>query len=124
MPQLPIQLNASTAAAGQWATTYGLLNDDNTIMSIAGKTFEFVIRPNVADATEPALVAVSSTGATAQGNITVNVAAGTVQVVLNPAATTILGDGARPYALWMDPGGFDATPLVAGTFFTKLIAAA
>jgi hypothetical protein len=124
MPALPIQVNAIAAAGGEWDTTYALENDDGTVMNITGKSFEFVIRPTVTDATEPALVSVSSVSASAQGFMTVNVAAGTVLVVLNPAATSLLGQGARPYTLWMDPGLTDATPLVAGTFFSNLVAVA
>lgn len=124
MPALSNQLQANTAAGSQWVQSYVLQNDDGTAMNITGKVFEFVIRPNVSDTAEPAMVAVNSTAATAQGYITVTMATSTVQVVLSPTATTLLGQGARPYTLWMDNGQSDATALVVGTFFSTQIAAA
>lgn len=124
MPALPNQVQATAASGSQWVETYVLQNDDGTLMNITGKTFEFVIRPNASDHTVPALVAVNSTSSTAQGYITVTTASSTVQVVLSPTVTTLLGQGARPYTLWMDPGLPDATALVAGMFFSNLVAAA
>lgn len=124
MPVLPNQVQANAAAGGQWVQTYTLENDDGTPMNINGKTFEFVVRPSVTDTAEPAKVAVNSTAATAQGYITVTANTSTVQVVLSPTATALLGKSASPYTLWMDPGLPDATALVVGTFFTSLVAAA
>lgn len=124
MPALPNQLQANAAAGSQWVQTYTLQNDDGTAMNISGKVFEFVIRPTVSDTTEPAMVAVNSTAATGQGYITVTAATSTLQVVLSPTATALLGQGARPYTLWMDNGLTDATALVVGTFFSNLVAAA
>lgn len=124
MPALPNQLQVNAAAGSQWVTTYQLQNDDGTLMAISGKTFEFVIRPNPSDTAEPAMVAVNSTASTAQGYITVTTATSTVQVVLSPTATALLGQGARPYTLWMDPGLPDATALVDGICFSNLVAAA
>ncbi|WP_157536205.1 hypothetical protein [Kitasatospora mediocidica] len=124
MPTLPNQLNTTSAAGSQWATTYTLQNDDGTLMNIVGKSFEFVVRPSTTDVAEPALVAVNSTTATAQGYITVTPSTSTVQVVLSPTATALLGQSAYPYSLWMDPGLTDATDLVVGTFFSSLVAAA
>ncbi|MER6350657.1 hypothetical protein ABT186_02075 [Streptomyces sp. NPDC001634] len=124
MPALPNQVQANAAAGSQWVQTYTLQNDDGTLMAITGKTFEFVIRPNTSDKTQPALVAVKSTGATAQGYITVTTGTSQVQVVLSPTATALLGQSAYPYSLWMDPGLPDATDLVVGLFFCQLVAAA
>lgn len=124
MPVLPNQVQANAAAGGQWTETYTLQNNDGTLMNLTGKSFEFVVRPSVTDTTEPAKVAVNSTAANAQGYITVTANTSTVQVVLSPTATALLGKSAYPYALWMDPGLPDATPVVAGTFFTSLVAAA
>jgi hypothetical protein len=104
--------------------SYTLQNDDGSAMNLAGKTFEFVVRPNTLDHTAPAMVTVNSTAATAQGYITVTTLTATVQVVLSPTATTLLGQSANPYTLWMDPGLPDATALVAGLFFCQLVAAA
>lgn len=122
---LPNQVNAQAASGSQWSVTYTLTNDDGSVMAITGKTFEFVVRPSVTDTTEPAEVSVNSTAANAQGSMTVNTAAGTVQVVLNPAATQLLAtSGGGPYSLWMDPGLPDATCLVTGTFYVQQVPAA
>lgn len=123
MPDLPLRWRTATVAGAQWAATFTLRNDDGTHMDISGKTFEFVIRPNAADATVPPLVKVTST-ATAQGYLTVDTVSATVQVVLTPAATTLLATGCRPFALWMDPGQADQTCLVEGPFYSRLVTAA
>lgn len=123
MPALPVQVQANAASGSQWVETYTLQNDDGTLMTITGKTFEFSIRPTVNDTSPSPLVKVVSTGATAQGYITVNTTASTVQVVLSPTATTLLGQGARPYMLWMDPGLSDQLAVVEGTFYSHLVAA-
>jgi hypothetical protein len=124
VPALPNRLNTTSAAGSQWAWSYQLQNDDTTLMNITGKSFEFVIRPTVADVTEPALIAVNSTASNAQGYITVTPSTSTVLVVLSPTATALIGANSYPYALWMDPGLPDATNLVGGTFFSSLVAAA
>jgi hypothetical protein len=46
-----------------------------------------------------------------------------VQVVLTPDATSLLGMGARPYALWSNPGTTTATTWCDGTFNTQLVPA-
>lgn len=122
MPTLPNQFNAQAVAGSVWDTNYQLQNDDGTPMSITGKSFEFVIRQAVTDTGSP-LVSVNSGGPTSMGSITVDTAASSVLVSLTPAATTLLGQGARPYALWMDPGLTTATDLVIGTFNSALAAA-
>ena len=124
MPGLPNQAQINIAAGSQWVQTYALTNDDGTPMDLAGATFELVIRPNASNASEPAMVAVNSTAATAQGYMTVDLDASTVQVVLSPTATALLGQSASAYALWLDQGQADATALVVGTAFSTLIAAA
>ncbi len=121
---LPNQLQINLAAGSQWTQGYQLQNDDGTPMDISGFTFEMVIRPSASDHTEAALVAVNSTTSNAQGSITVDVDTATLLVVLSPTATTLLGQGANVYALWMDPGDSDATALVVGICFSQLIAAA
>ncbi|MEU8839935.1 hypothetical protein AB0D97_12510 [Streptomyces roseus] len=123
MPDLPLRWRTATVAGAQWAATFTLLDDDGTPMDISGKTFEFVIRPNAADATMPPLVEVTAT-ATAQGYLTVDTLTATIQVVLTPAATTLLGTGCRPFALWMDPGQAAQTCLVEGPFYSRLVSAA
>lgn len=123
MANLPNQWNASAAAGSQWAQAFQLQNDDGTPVNTVGWTWEFVIRPTVSDVTSPALVQVTTT-ASSQGYITVNTATATVMVVLSPAATTALGKGARPYALWSNPGTTQATAWVDGVFNSQLVAAA
>lgn len=109
------QANFSTPSGSQWAQTFTISGVDLT-----GLTWEFVIRPTATDTAQPPLVKVTTT-VSAQGQITVNTAAGTVQVVLTPAATSLLGKGARPYALWSNPGTTSATTWCDGTFNTQLV---
>lgn len=125
MPAALPQPHAITAPAGaQWVESYQLLDDNGALAAITGKTFQFAIRPSTADTTQPAMVAVNSTAANGQGYITVTVATSTLQVVLSPSATLLLGAGARPYALWMDNGQPDAEVWLDGIFTTYLVAAA
>lgn len=118
MGNLPTQANFATAAGSSWAQTFQMTGVD-----ISGLDWEFVIRPTVTDSAQPPLVKVTTT-VSAQGQITVDVGASTVQVVLTPAATTLLGRGARPYALWSQPGTSQAVAWVDGSFNTQLVAAA
>jgi hypothetical protein len=114
---LPNQVNFATAAGSQWAQTFQFTGVD-----ITGLAWEFVIRPTVTDIAQPALIEVTTT-ATAQGQITVDTAAGTVQVVLTPAATSVLLKGARPYTLWSNPGTTSATAWCEGVFNSTLVSA-
>lgn len=114
MSSLPNQVNFSTAAGSQWAQTFSMPTID-----ITGLAWEFVIRPTATDVTVPPLVKVTAT-VSSQGQITVDTVARTVQVVLTPAATSLLGKGARPYALWSNPGTTSATTWCAGVFNTVL----
>lgn len=123
MPQLPNQVSFSSAAGSLWQQTFTLTDAAGAAINLTGLTWEFVIRPNVTDATVPALVSVTTT-ATAQGQITVVPLTGTVTVTLTPAATAILGQGARPHALWSNPGTSTATCWCEGRFNTALVAAA
>lgn len=123
MTSLPNQWNASSPAGSQWAQAFQLVNDDGTPVNVTGWTWEFVIRPNVADTASPALVQVTTT-VSAQGYITVDTATATVMVVLNPAATAPLGKNSRPFTLWSNPGTTTATAWVEGRFNTQIIAAA
>ncbi|MFK0222222.1 hypothetical protein ACIQWN_29030 [Streptomyces vinaceus] len=120
MPDLPLRWRTATVAGTQWAATFTLLDDDGTTMDIGGKTFEFVIRPDSADATAPPLVKLTAT-ATVQGYLTVDTVTATVQAVLSPTATLTLGTGCRPFALWMDPGLPGQTCLVEGPFYSRLV---
>lgn len=118
MSNLPQQVNFSAAAGSQWAQTFQITGTDLT-----GLGWEFVIRPTVVDTTTPAPVRVTTTPG-AQGQISVDVGAGTVQVVLTPAATSLLGRGAKRYALWSNPGLASALPWCEGVFNIQSIAAA
>jgi hypothetical protein len=121
VPQLPNQVNFATAAGSTWQQTFTLTDAAGVAINLTGLTWEFVIRPNVTDATAPALVQVTTT-ATAQGQITVVPLTGTVTVTLNPAATTLLGQNSRPHALWSNPGTSTATVWVEGRFNAALVA--
>lgn len=115
MASLPNQVNFTAASGSQWAQTFAFVGVDLT-----GLSWEFLIRPSVTDAAQPPLVKVTTT-VSSQGQITVNVGAGTVQVVLTPAATTLLGKGARPHALWSNPGTTTQTTWCEGIFNTSLV---
>jgi hypothetical protein len=121
MPQLPTQVQFATAAGSQWRQTFTLTNADGSPIDLTGMAWEFVVRPNVTDATVPALVSVTTTG-TAQGQIDVTPLAGTVTVTLTPAATTLLGNGSRPHALWSNPDTDTQTVWAEGRFNTQLVA--
>ncbi|WP_329330743.1 hypothetical protein OIU81_02875 [Streptomyces sp. NBC_01454] len=118
MPDLPLQWNTTTAVGSEWGADFTLLDDDGTPMAINGKGFEFVIRPTVVDTASPPLIKVTATP-TVQGYIAIDTGTATVQVVLTPTATALLGKGSRPFALWMDPGQPSATCLVEGRFNSR-----
>lgn len=117
MSSLPKQVNFVAAAGSQWAQTFQLAEVD-----ITGLSWEFVIRPHATDVTQPPLIKVTAT-VSAQGRIVVDTTARTVQVVLTPAATSLLGKGARPYALWSNPGSTSATTWCDGVFNSTLVPA-
>lgn len=121
MSSLPNQWNTTTPAGSQWAQAFQFHNDDGTPVNVSGWTWEFVIRPAVTDIASPALVQVTTT-VSAQGYITVDTTTATVMVVLNPAATSLLGKGARPYTLWSNSGTTQALPWVEGVFNSRPIA--
>lgn len=116
MSSLPNQVNFSTPAGSQWAQTFRMPDTD-----ITGLTWQFTIRTHATDTGQPALVEVTTTVG-AQGWITVDTVARTVQVVLAAAATAALGKGARPYVLWANPGTGQDTAWVEGIFNTQLVA--
>jgi len=122
---LPNQYNIFDVAPGaQWNTTWTLTNADLTPMNITGKIFEFVIRASPQDLTAPAPVTVTSSASTAQGTIVVNTTAATVQIILNPVATSLLVQVTSwVHALWMDPGLSTATAMVEGAFVVSPVAA-
>lgn len=116
-----MQWNTATAAGSLWAQTFTLLNGDGTLMDLTGLDWEFVIRPGVTDTADPPLVKVATTPGD-QGEIVVDLDASTVTVTLTPEATTLLSKGARPHALWSQPGTDRATCWIAGTFNSALVA--
>lgn len=118
--QIP-QIALASAAGSQWQQTFTLTDSTGAPINLTGLTWEFVVRPSAADATEPPLVSVTTTAST-QGQITVTPLTGTVTVTLTPAATTTLGKGLRPYGLWSDPATTTATCWVQGTYNTTLVA--
>lgn len=122
MPQLPNQVQFSSAAGSLWRQTF-TITDDAGPVDLTGLAWEFVIRPSTSDATVPALVSVTTTP-NVQGQIDVVPLTGTVTVTLTPAATALLGKGARPHALWSNPGQDDAVCWCEGAFNTQLVAAA
>lgn len=101
--------------------TFTFKNDGN-LLDLTGLTWEFVIRPTVTDTAATPLVKVTTT-VTAQGQIVVDLPTATVTVTLNPAATTLLGRGARPHALWSNPGTTTEVCWLAGNFNSQLVAA-
>lgn len=116
-----MQWNTATAASSLWAQTFTFLNGDGTLMDLTGLGWEFVIRPGVTDAADPPLVKVT-TAPGDQGGIVVDLDAATVTVTITPAATALLGKGARPHALWSQPGTAAATCWITGTFNSALVA--
>lgn len=114
------QLWAANAVSGsQWVQTFTLTNDDGTLMSIAGKGFELVIRASATDTSPTPLAKVTSGGATAQGYININTAASTVQVVLSPTTTASIPSTGAWHALWMDAGLADQTEILYGPFYCQ-----
>lgn len=124
MPIQPAQVNTSCSAGFVWSETYSLTQTPGgPPIDLTGLVFELVIRPNVEDTTSPALVQVSSSGSNTQGSITIATPAnGIVVVNLTPAATTLLGEGVRPYTLCSNPGTSTAACWVSGQFFSRLVA--
>lgn len=122
MAQLPNQVQFSSAAGSLWRQRF-TITDAGGPVDLTGLAWEFVIRPNTTDATVPALVSVTTTPSV-QGQIDVTPAQGIVTVTLTPAATALLGRGARPHALWSNPGQADSVCWCEGVFNTQPVAVA
>ena len=119
---LPTIWNTTVTPGAAWRLTVACRDDYENPLPLATKTLSLVIRPSTADATQPALVKVTSAGATAQGSVTVDPTAGLVSVVVLPAATILLaGQPTWAYGLWENPAS-DADPLVAGMLTTLPVA--
>lgn len=121
MPVLPDQLNISVAAGSQWPESYQLLDENQQPINLTGMPVTFSIRNAVTDTNQPALVTINSTASTAQGYITVTLP-NTLLVVLSATATALLGQGARPYGLWTNPGQSNEQAWVTGTCYSSLVA--
>jgi hypothetical protein len=117
------QWNTSAPSGSQWVQAFQPANDDGTLIDITDLDWEFAIRQSVTDASPTPLVKVTPVPSS-QGYIAVTLATSTVLVVLSPAATSLLGKGARPFALWSNPNTTTATTWVDGVFNTQLVAAA
>jgi hypothetical protein len=119
---LPNNYTIITAQGSQWSAVYTIYNDDGSLANISLKVFEFVVRDRL-DAAGGVLFSFSSVVSNAYGSMTVSTEDSTVQVVVNPAATSLLSEGGGPYTLWMDQDLPDATALVTGIFLAQIIAA-
>lgn len=119
MDSLPKLWAANATAGSQWVTSFTLQDDDGSLMNITNKVFEFEVRASIIDTSPTPLAKITSTGATAQGYITVSTATSSVQVVLSPTATAGIPPIGPWHALWMDPGLPDATTVVHGPFYCQ-----
>lgn len=118
------QANAYADAGYQWVETYTFTQTQGgPPIDLTGLVFEFVIRPDVKNTSSPALVQVSSSGSNSQGSISIPTPTnGIVTVTLTPAATTLLGQGSRPYTLLSGAGTSTASSWVTGSFTSRLVA--
>lgn len=114
------QLWAANATAGsQWVTSFTLTNDDETLMNIVGKSFEFVVRASATDTSPTPLAKVTSSAATAAGYITATAATSSLQVVLSPTATAGIPPTGSWHSLVMDPGLPDQSVVLSGPFYCQ-----
>lgn len=118
---LPNNYTIVTAAGSQWSSIFTIYNDDGTLANLTNKVFEFVVRDRVVSSGK-VLFSFTSTTPNSYGSMTISTVNSTVQVVVNPAATSVIPEGGGPYTLWMDQNLSDATALVTGTFFANPVA--
>jgi hypothetical protein len=119
---LPNNYTIVTAQGSQWSAVFTIYNDDGSLANITSKVFEFVVRDRT-DAAGKVLFSFTSISSNSYGSMVVSTTNSTVQVVVNPAATSLLGEGGGPYTFWMDQGLVDATALVTGVFLAQVVAA-
>lgn len=113
------ELWAANADAGfQWVESFTLTDDDGNLMNIVGRSFEFVVRASRTDTSPTPVAKVSSSGATAQGYITVTAATSSLQVVLSPTATAGIPPTGAWHSLVMDPGPAQSLQL-SGPFYCQ-----
>lgn len=121
IPTVPAMWTTFAVPGSQWVYSFQLQNDDGTLMNITNKTFELVVRTS-SRASSPVFTVTTTSGA--NGQITVNTATSTIQVVASPTATALLtGTDVYAVALWMDPNLTDATALLTGTMTARVVAA-
>lgn len=121
MATLPNNYTIVTALGSQWSAIFTIYNDDGTLADITNKVFEFVVRDRLTSVGS-VLFSFTSTSSNAYGSMTVDTTTSTVQVVVNPAATSLVTEGGGPYTFWMDQNLTDATALVTGTFYANPVA--
>lgn len=118
---LPNNYTIVTAAGSQWSSIFTIYNDDGTLANLTNKVFEFVVRDRLSSPGK-VLFSFTSTTSNAYGSMVISTVNSTVQVIVNPAATTLVTEGGGPYTLWMDQNLTDATALVTGTFYANPVA--
>jgi hypothetical protein len=118
---LPNNYTIVAALGSQWSSIFTVYDDDGTLANLTNKTFEFVVR-NRLGPPGTVLFSFTSTTPNAYGSMVVSVINSTVQVIVNPTATSLITEGGGPYTLWMDQGLSDATALVTGTFYANPVA--
>lgn len=118
---LPNNYTIVAAAGSQWSTVVTIYNDDGTLADITNKTFEFVVRDRLSSPGR-VIFSFTSTASNAYGAMVVSTVNSTVEVIVNPTATSLITEGGGPYTLWMDPSLSDATALVTGTFYANPVA--
>lgn len=118
---LPNNYTVVTALGSQWSALFTIYNDDGTLADLTNKIFELVVRDRLGRSSRVTFT-VNSTASTTYGTIIPNITNSTIQVIVTPAATSLVVEGGGPYTLWMDQGLSDATALVTGTFFANPVA--
>jgi hypothetical protein len=118
---LPNNYTIVTAQNSQWSAVFTIYNDDGTLANITNKVFEFIVLNRISTVSNT-LFSFSSVGFSLYGSMVVNTTNSSVQVIVNPAATNLLGEGGGPYTFWMDPNLPDQTALVTGVFLTQPVA--
>lgn len=120
---LPNTSSLTESVGSTLTNVYTLKNDDGTLMNLTGKTFEFTIRTDPAQASSVTpLIKVNSGTSTGSGSITVDTVASQVTVTITATAMAALSQTQYSYTLWMDQGLADATAMVAGTLFMLNVA--
>ncbi len=115
---LPNNYTIVAASGSQWSALFTIYDDDGTPADLTNKIFELVTRDRLGVSSRT----IFSINSTTYGTIIPTVVNSTIQVIVMPAATSLVVEGGGPYTLWMDQGLSDATALVTGTFFANPVA--